>query len=122
MKSSEFFVKALNGELKANDFDCGSKKSDVTEERELYNRVRQKMKHIRDLPSLLDEPDRLPLQENFKKGSIPCCLGTTNCDFSVGFIGKSLQPLTLLNGNELDTNKAIGNLKITKIRISNKSK
>lgn len=80
------------------------------------------MKHICDLPSLLDEPDRLLLQENFKKGSIPCCLGTTNGDFSVGFIGKSLQPLTLLNGNELDPSKAIGNLKITKIRIGNKSK
>lgn len=117
LKSIDFYEKALKGELSVSDFSCGSKGSSNESEKELYNHVKQKMKHLKHISSLFENSSVLVVQENFKKGKIPCCFASANGKFSMGFAGKSLQPMTLLNGNMLDPNQWITNVSVAKVKI-----
>ncbi len=113
----DFFLKAKNGELLGEDFDCGSPKSANKRERDLYGHVVQKMRHLPKLAAAFNGEEKLCAQENFKKGAIPCCFATANGKFTIGFIGKELCPLTLLNGNMLDLESLANNVKIEIIKI-----
>ena len=117
LKPADFFFKALNKTLSENDFECGAPNSVEERERILYGHVAQKMRHLSKIPELFSKNNVLYVQEEFKKGMIPCCLATANGRFTLGFIGKELCPLTLLNGNLLDSKRLTKNVSVEIIKI-----
>lgn len=119
LKPADFFFKALNKTLSESDFECGAPNSIEESKRVLYGHVAQKMRHLSKIPTLFSGKDKLYIQENFKKGMIPCCLATANGRFTLGFIGRELCPLTLLNGNLLDSKSLTENISIEIVKIKN---
>ena len=117
LRPIDFFSKALDKTLSEDDFECGSPHSVEERERILYGHVVQKMRHLSKIPELFSKNNVLCVQEEFKKGTIPCCLATANERFTLGFIGKELCPLTLLNGNLLDSKRLTRNISVEIIEI-----
>lgn len=103
----KFYQKAINASLTINDFDCDSNSK-------LKGTVREKVKNLKSINRIFD--DYLYIQEKFNKGKASCLIASSNGKYTIGFIrGYHLNPMTLLNKNQISLVDCITEFKITKI-------
>lgn len=102
LNAGTFFEKCYKGLLEEADFDfCKNGQN----ENEVKGSVRRK---INTLPSIMNMfSDGTLVEEDFSKNRIRCVFAAGNVSATLGFVvaGKA-KPMTLLKGNELDSNKA----------------
>ena len=95
-----FFNKCYDGSLVEDDFDFKKKNQP---EKSVKGSVRQK---IKALPNMLKMYDReLIAQEDFKKNHVECAFATAEDTHTLGYTGSG-RPMSLLQKNELDEDKA----------------
>lgn len=100
--ASAFFQKCYDGTLEESDFDFTK---EGQSESEVKGSVRRK---INALGAIMDIFSGGTIaEEDFVKNRIRCALTTSNTNVTLGFmvVGKA-KPMTLLKGNELDSEKA----------------
>lgn len=102
LDAQTFFEKCYKGTLEEADFDfCKNGQN----ESEVKGSVRRK---INTLPSIMYMFTGITsVEEDFNKNRIRCALAAGNVSATLGFVvaGKA-KPMTLLKGNELDSEKA----------------
>lgn len=104
LSGNDFFDKCLDGSITEDDFSFKKKYQD---EKTVKGSVRRKINMLPLIKDLFSSDIRI--EEDFVKNSIRCSFATGNQQCTVGFIvaGKA-RPMTLLKGNELDDEKAVG--------------
>ena len=108
LPASDFYKKAISRELRLNDFDCCSSHS-------LKGIVRIKIKNLRSINTFFD--DCLCVQEKLEHGKVRCLIASSNGRYTIGFTGGiRLNPMTLLNKNQIDPSKAITKFEILKTK------
>ena len=106
LSASDFYKKAISRELRLNDFDCSSNHS-------LKGIVRIKIRNLRSINTFFD--DCLCVQEKLEHGKVHCLIASSNGKYKIGFTGGiRLNPMTLLNKNQIDPSKAVAKFKILK--------
>lgn len=106
----EFYKKAKSKHLTINDFDCGDSRS------VLKGTVREKVKNLKSINVFFDKC--ICVQEKFKKGKVSCLIASSNGKYTIGFTGgQNLNPMTLLNKNQIDQNSKIVDFKIIKNKV-----
>ena len=102
LSASTFFQKCYDGTLEECDFDFNK---DGQKESEVKGSVRRKITALGAIMGIFSGGTLA--EEDFKKNRIRCALATSNGNVTLGFavVGKA-KPMTLLKGNELDSEKA----------------
>ena len=97
-----FFQKCYDGTLEESDFDFNK---DGQSESEVKGSVRRKINALGAIMGIFS--GGTIAEEDFVKNRIRCALATSNTNVTLGFmvVGKA-KPMTLLKGNELDSEKA----------------
>lgn len=100
--ASAFFQKCYDGTLEEEDFDFNK---DGQSESEVKGSVRRKINALGAIMGIFS--GGTIAEEDFVKKRIRCALATSNTNVTLGFmvVGKA-KPMTLLKGNELDSEKA----------------
>lgn len=108
LSALDFYRKAISRELRLSDFDCCSSHS-------LKGIVRIKIRNLRSINTFFD--DCLCVQEKLEHGKVHCLIASSNGKYTIGFTGGiRLNPMTLLNKNQIDSSKAITKFKILKTK------
>lgn len=104
LDAESFFNKCYDGTLEEGDFDF-IKKSQT--EREVKGSVRRKINVLPNIMNLFS--DAVAIEEDFEKNRIKCALAAGTTSATLGFVvTKKAKPMTLLKGNELNSNKSKG--------------
>ena len=100
--ADDFFEKCINGTL--TEADISFAKSGRSEA-EIKGSVRRKIKALPDMIGIFTSG--CLVQEDFSKNRIFCSFAAADISCTVGFtVAANTKPMTLLNGNQLDTAKA----------------
>ncbi len=114
LSPNDFYEKCISKTLEFNDFDCDSTKS-------LKGTVRQKIKNLITIDSFFE--NSVAVQEKFERGRVSCLIASSNGKCTIGFIGgKNLNPMTLLNKNQINPKMQITDFEISKERNFNHEK
>ena len=100
--ADDFFEKCINGTL--TEADIGFFKAGRSEA-EIKGSVRRKIKALPDMIGIFTSG--CLVQEDFSRNRIFCSFAAADISCTVGFtVAANTKPMTLLNGNQLDTSKA----------------
>lgn len=104
LDAESFFDKCYAGTLEESDFDFIKKKQT---ESEVKGSVRRKINVLPNIMNLFT--DTIAIEEDFEKNRINCALAAGTSSTTLGFVatGKA-KPMTLLKGNELNSDKSKG--------------
>ena len=102
INTQQFFYKCYEGTLTIEDFNFVKRGQD---EKAVKGSVRRKIQVLPHMMNLFHS--ELMLEENFQKNKVKCTFATTGRKCTLGFIdAKKARPMTLLNGDETNKEKA----------------
>lgn len=102
ISAQEFFNKCYEGTLVTDEFNFVKRGQD---EKAVKGSVRRKIQVLPHMMNLFHS--ELMVEENFQKNKVKCTFATTDRKCTLGFIDvKKARPMTLLNGDETNKEKA----------------